>query len=40
MKDTDDYLKGLKKDEIKLVLYNNRHKIVPKEEDDIKEIEI
>jgi len=41
MKDTDDYLKGLKKDEIKLILYNNRDKILPKEDlIEIKEFEI
>jgi hypothetical protein len=40
MKKEDDYLNGLKKDEIKLILYNNRDKIVPKEEDEIKELEV
>ena len=40
MKKEDDYLNGLKKDEIKLILYNNRDKIIPKEEDEIKELEV
>ena len=34
MKDTDDYLKGLKKDEIKLILYNNKDKIIPTTENN------
>ena len=40
MKKEDDYLNGLKKDEIKLILYNNRDKIIPKEEEEIRELEV
>ena len=39
MKNEKDCLKGLKRDEIKLILYNNKDKIIPKEE-EIKELEI
>jgi len=33
MKNNEDCLKGLKKDEIKLILYNNREKIMPTQEE-------
>ena len=39
MKNEKDFLKGLKRDEIKLILYNNKDKIIPKEE-EIKELDI
>jgi len=39
MKKEDDYLKGLKKDEIKLILYNNKDKIML-EKDNMKELEV
>ena len=38
MNDEDDCLRGLKKDEIKLLLYNTHEKIIKSH--DIKEIEI
>jgi len=41
MKNNEDCLKGLKKDEIKLILYNNREKIMPTQEElDLLNIDI
>lgn len=43
MGDADDELKGIKKEEIKLIIYNNKEKILPKDNEIFiinKELEI
>jgi len=43
MGNADDELKGIKKEEIKLIIYNNKEKILPKDNEIIiinKELEI